>query len=44
MVVPASALYAIAASLFAGAILAYIFIPANLAIQPPGGDATGRNH
>lgn len=31
---PSAALYAIAAALFAGAVLAYVFIPANLAIQP----------
>jgi sugar phosphate permease len=31
---PSAALYAIAASLFVGAVLAYVFIPANLAIQP----------
>lgn len=31
---PSAALYAIAAALFAGAVLAFLFIPANLAIQP----------
>jgi MFS family permease len=31
---PSAALYAIAASLFVGAVLAYVFIPKNLAIQP----------
>lgn len=37
---PSAALYAIAAALFAGAVLAYLFIPANLAIQPRAATVT----